>query len=69
MSGGSRAVDLEGFSRGQFSYDGTTHAVYRRGTGPGVVVIHEVPGITPLVARFGRRAIRAPARRARADRV
>src|SRR5262249_41815542 len=24
-----------------------------RGTGPGVVIIHEVPGITPLVARFG----------------
>lgn len=37
-------VDLEGFTRGEFSYDSTTHVVYRRGKGPGVVVIHEVPG-------------------------
>jgi len=28
--------------------------VYRRGSGPGVIVIHEVPGITPEVARFAR---------------
>lgn len=51
----SSTVDLEGFTRREFSHDGTAHAVYRRGRGPGVVVIHEVPGITPLVARFGRR--------------
>lgn len=25
------------------------------GTGPAVIVIHEVPGITPLVAEFGRK--------------
>src|SRR5262245_6931134 len=49
------AVDLEGFTRGVFAYDGTARAVYRRGIGPGVVIIHEVPGITPPVAYFGRR--------------
>ena len=26
---------------------GVTHPTYRKGTGPGVVVIHEIPGMTP----------------------
>ena len=30
-------------------------AVYRRGVGPGVVVMHEIPGIHPGVASFARR--------------
>jgi dienelactone hydrolase len=47
-------VDLEGFERGEFSALGATRDVYRRGTGPAVIVVHEVPGITPLVAQFGR---------------
>jgi dienelactone hydrolase len=46
---------LEGFTESTFTHDGKTHPVFRRGTGPGVVVIHEIPGITPLVAEFGRR--------------
>lgn len=29
-----------------------SHDVYRRGQGPGIIVVHEIPGITPLVARF-----------------
>lgn len=33
----------------------TTRDVYVKGTGPGVVVIHEIPGITPEVADFARR--------------
>jgi dienelactone hydrolase len=33
--------------------------VYRRGSGPGVVVMHEIPGITPQVADFGRRVAEA----------
>ena len=32
-----------------------TRPVFRRGTGPAIVVIHEIPGITPEVADFGRR--------------
>jgi dienelactone hydrolase len=31
------------------SEDGMTRPTYRKGTGPGVVVIHEIPGITPAV--------------------
>ena len=34
---------------------GRTHDVYRRGGGPAVIIIHEVPGITPDVAAFARR--------------
>jgi dienelactone hydrolase len=48
---------LDGFTETTFTFDGVTRPVYRGGTGPGVVVVHEVPGITPLVADFGRRVI------------
>lgn len=34
---------------------GQEHDVYRVGSGPAVIVIHEIPGITPLVAEFGRK--------------
>lgn len=45
---------LEGFSESTFTHDGATRTVYRRGEGPGVVIMHEVPGVTPEVARFAR---------------
>lgn len=32
-----------------------TRELYRRGCGPGVVIMHEIPGITPKVADFARR--------------
>src|SRR5947209_9573777 len=47
-------VQLEGFSVAPMTFDGETRDVYRRGTGPGVVIMHEIPGITPDVARFAR---------------
>jgi dienelactone hydrolase len=50
---------LEGFTEEPFTYGGVARPVYRGGAGPGVVVIHEIPGITPLVAAFGRRLIAA----------
>ena len=43
---------LDGWERQSFSAAGHTRDTYRRGTGPGVIVIHEVPGITPAVIRF-----------------
>lgn len=46
---------LEGFAREPFTALGTTRDLYRMGTGPAVIVIHEIPGITPLVAAFGRK--------------
>jgi dienelactone hydrolase len=43
---------LEGWARSDFTADGVTHATYRKGDGPGVIVIHEIPGITPQVRAF-----------------
>jgi len=36
-----------------------TRRVYRRGQGPGVIVIHEMPGLHPLVVRFADRVAEA----------
>lgn len=46
---------IEGFTHATFSHGGKRKDVYRAGNGPGVIVIHEMPGITPEVAAFGRR--------------
>jgi dienelactone hydrolase len=46
---------LEGWESKPFTHEGTEHLVFRRGSGPGVVVMHEIPGITPPVERFARR--------------
>jgi dienelactone hydrolase len=49
-------TSLDGFARGVFvASTGQRHDVYRFGTGPAVIVIHEAPGLTPLVAAFGRK--------------
>jgi dienelactone hydrolase len=44
--------ELAGWTRSSHTAGGVTHPTYRKGTGPGVVVVHEVPGITPEVLRF-----------------
>ncbi|MGH3860995.1 hypothetical protein [Actinokineospora sp.] len=41
--------DLTGFERGSFTHDGTTRVVLRRGSGPAVIVMAEMPGIPPKV--------------------
>jgi dienelactone hydrolase len=46
---------LEGFERASVTLLGQTRDVYSIGSGPAVLVVHEVPGITPLVAAFGRK--------------
>lgn len=46
---------LAGFDSFRFSHDGAERTVYTRGAGPGVVIMHEIPGITPQVAAFARR--------------
>lgn len=38
--------DLPGFTVSDFSAEGFTKPVYRRGEGPAVVIIHELPGMT-----------------------
>lgn len=46
---------LSDFERYRFTSSGTTRDVYRLGEGPAVIVIAEMPGITPKVADFARR--------------
>jgi dienelactone hydrolase len=43
---------LDGWSTNSFTHEGRTRPTYRRGSGPGVVIVHEIPGITPKVTRF-----------------
>jgi dienelactone hydrolase len=50
---------LEGFDSFPFTADTATRTVYRRGEGPAVLVVHEIPGITPAVADFARRVAEA----------
>lgn len=57
--GATAVTELEGWQRGEFSAAGFTHTTYRKGTGPGVVVVHEIPGITPGVLRFAEEVVAA----------
>jgi dienelactone hydrolase len=50
---------LSAFSKTQFTANGETRDVYRAGTGPGIVVMSEMPGITPNVAAFAQRLVDA----------
>lgn len=59
MTGTSNTDDyasvLDDYDVETFTHDDVTKAVFRHGTGPAVIVISEIPGITPAVADFGRR--------------
>jgi dienelactone hydrolase len=48
-------VTIEDFARGSFTHDGKERAVFRLGTGPAVIVMAEIPGITPKVVEFAER--------------
>ena len=48
-------AELEGYTADTFTHAGEQKPIYRRGEGPAVIVMAEIPGITPLVADFGRR--------------
>ncbi|MHA3024635.1 dienelactone hydrolase family protein [Mycobacterium sp. BMJ-28] len=47
--------DLADFEHSDFTHDGTTRTIFRKGTGPAVIVIAEIPGITPRVLDFARK--------------
>ncbi|MBX2803742.1 MAG: dienelactone hydrolase family protein [Myxococcales bacterium] len=49
---------LAGYEEEPFTHAGITRPVYWRGEGPGVVVVHEIPGITPPVKAFADRVVR-----------
>lgn len=46
---------LSDFTKEPFAAGGRNHDLYRRGSGPAVIVCSEVPGITPKVADFARK--------------
>src|SRR5262245_1572819 len=48
---------FEGFTASDFTADGETRRVYSGGTGPAVIVIHEMPGLHPGVVEFARRVV------------
>lgn len=43
---------LADYQRFEFTDGGRTRPVYKRGSGPAVIVIHEMPGLHPLVVKF-----------------
>lgn len=50
---------LNGWTKSSFTAAGYTRDVFRRGTGPGVIIVHELPGITPTVAAFAEEVVTA----------
>jgi dienelactone hydrolase len=50
---------LEGWEKGSFTAATLTRDTYRRGVGPVVIVVHEIPGITPAVERFANDVVQA----------
>jgi dienelactone hydrolase len=50
---------LADFTETTFEHAGTSRRVFRMGEGPAVIVMAEIPGITPKVADFARRVVAA----------
>lgn len=50
---------LDRWTPGSFEGAGRSFPTYRRGDGPGVIVIHEIPGVTPNVIAFADRVVAA----------
>ena len=50
---------LDGWTLGEHEASGVTHPTYRKGAGPGVVIIHEIPGITAEVVHFAEEVVAA----------
>jgi dienelactone hydrolase len=49
---------LESWTASSHTDDGT-HPTYRKGAGPGVIIIHEIPGLTPAVIGFAEEVVAA----------
>ena len=50
---------LADWTAGRHKAGGVAHDIYTRGSGPGIVVIHESPGLTPEVIEFGDELVEA----------
>ena len=56
---GGDAKALKNYQKFAFAAGPYARDVYKRGAGPAVVVIHEIPGLHPLVIRFADRLVEA----------
>jgi dienelactone hydrolase len=52
-------ADLTSWRKAPFTGGGLIYDCYEKGTGPGVVLIPEIPGLTPEVAAFGEHLVSA----------
>jgi dienelactone hydrolase len=52
-------MTLIGWDKGSFTAATLTRDTYRKGSGPVVIVVHEIPGITPAVERFANEVVDA----------
>lgn len=50
---------LNDWTKSSFTAAGYTRDVFRRGSGPGVIIVHELPGLTPTVAAFANEVVDA----------
>jgi len=50
---------LNNYESTEFEHDGLTRSLFTRGAGPGIVVMHEIPGIYPAVIEFADRLVDA----------
>ncbi len=50
---------LDSWTRGRHTAGDHTHPTYRKGVGPGVIVVHELPGLTPGVIAFAEEVVAA----------
>ncbi len=46
---------IPGYQESEFRSDGYTHTVFQKGTGPGVIIMHELPGLTQQTIAFADR--------------
>ncbi|MFN2540072.1 MAG: dienelactone hydrolase family protein [Mycobacteriales bacterium] len=50
---------LAGWDQSVFEAAGRGYPIFRKGSGPGVVIMHEIPGITPTVQGFAEEVVDA----------
>ena len=50
-------MHIAGCDQSSFTHEGVTHPTWRKGTGPVVIVVHEIPGVTPKVIEFAERVV------------
>ena len=52
-------MTLDSWTLGEHTVSDVTHPTYRKGSGPGVIIVHELPGMTPGVIAFSEEVVAA----------